>query len=295
MAQDNTNFDPLAPLGPSVGKFNMDVTNPLNLDPFGFKKLDIEQVKLVDVIPNYGALTSPQRNIRENLVGSPPNTPGPKKGSSFEKSAQAADSYMRSIFQTNQDKNEYSRIYGYNAGEDGNNYYKRYAAYGSKKMAEVGFSPFRDNEALYNSRTTKWNDFTRMVNHSLLPGVWLGIKSNIEGTFDMLRGDFTSINLDNATEFEKISNIGMSTKGGAFGFVNNALNSFGLTAGIIIETIAEQAATKAIEAGLVATGAGAPLAGAIEVAADTAAAAKFGRVGKLFANLDKSFGAAVKS
>ena len=40
MAQDNTNFDPLAPLGPSVGKFNMDVTNPLNLDPFGFKKLE---------------------------------------------------------------------------------------------------------------------------------------------------------------------------------------------------------------------------------------------------------------
>jgi len=295
MAQDNTNFDPLAPLGPSVGKFNMDVTNPLNLDPFGFKKLDIEQVKLVDVIPNYGALTSPQRNIRENLVGSPPNTPGPKKGSSFEKSAQAADSYMRSIFQTNQDKNEYSRIYGYNAGEDGNNYYKRYAAYGSKKMAEVGFSPFRDNEALYNSRTTKWNDFTRMVNHSLLPGVWLGIKSSFEGTLDMLRGDFTSINLDNAAEFEKISNIGMSTKGGAFGFINNALNSFGLTAGIIIETIAEQAATKAIEAGLVATGAGIPAAGALEVAADAAAAAKFGRVGKLFASLDKSFGAAVKT
>ena len=295
MAQDNTNFDPLAPLGPSVGKFNMDVTNPLNLDPFGFKKLDIEQVKLVDVIPNYGALTSPQRNIRENLVGSPPNTPGPKKGSSFEKSAQAADSYMRSIFQTNQDKNEYSRIYGYNAGEDGNNYYKRYAAYGSKKMAEVGFSPFRDNEALYNSRTTKWNDFTRMVNHSLLPGVWLGIKSSFEGTLDMLRGDFTSINLDNAAEFEKISNIGMSTKGGAFGFINNALNSFGLTAGIIIETIAEQAATKAIEAGLVATGASIPAAGALEVAADAAAAAKFGRVGKLFASLDKSFGAAVKT
>jgi hypothetical protein len=295
MAQDNTNFDPLAPLGPSVGKFNMDVTNPLNLDPFGFKKLDIEQVKLVDVIPNYGALTSPQRNIRENLVGSPPNRPGPKKDSSFEKSAQAADSYMRSIFQTNQDKNEYSRIYGYNAGEDGNNYYKRYAAYGSKKMAEVGFSPFRDNEALYNSRTTKWNDFTRMVNHSLLPGVWLGIKSNVEGTFDMLRGDFTSINLDNAAEYEKISNIGMSTKGGAFGFVNNALSSFGLSAGIIIETIAEQAATKAIEAGLVATGAGIPAAGALEVAADVSAAAKFGRVGKLFSNLDRSFGAAVKT
>jgi hypothetical protein len=295
MAQDNTNFDPLAPLGPSVGKFNMDITNPLNLDPFGFKKLDIEQVKLVDVIPNYGALTSPQRNIRENLVGSPPNRPGPKKDSSFEKSAQAADSYMRSIFQTNQDKNEYSRIYGYNAGEDGNNYYKRYAAYGSKKMAEVGFSPFRDNEALYNSRTTKWNDFTRMVNHSLLPGVWLGIKSNIEGTFDMLRGDFTSINLDNAKEFEELSNIGMSTKGGAFGFVNNALNSFGLSAGIIIETIAEQALTKAVEVGLTATGAGIPAAGALEVAADVSAAAKFGRVGKLFSNLDRSFGAAVKT
>jgi hypothetical protein len=295
MAQDNTNFDPLAPLGPSIGKFNMDVTNPLNLDPYGFKRLDIDQVKLTNVIPNYGSLTNPQRSIRDNVVGNPPNPPGPKKNVSFEESAQAADSYMRSIFQTNQDKNEYSRIFGYNAGPDGNNYYKRYAAYGSKKMDEVGFSPFRDNEAIYNERTTKWNDFTRMVNHSLLPGLWLGIKSGAQGTLDMLQGDFTSIDLNNAEDFEKYSNIGMSTKGGAFGFINNALNSFGLSAGIIIETIAEQAATKALEAGLVATGAGIPAAGALEATADASAVAKIAKVGKLFGNLDKAFGTAVKT
>ena len=249
MANTDTPFNPLDSLGPEYGNINAPSADEASYQPFEGDRIKMPEINFpASPTPSFGSLTQPQLNIKNTITGLPPGKPGVKKGQSTSDIASAFIDFSKSLAQANQDKNTYARMYSYNAGPSGNNFYKRYNAYGQKKFDEIGFSPIRDNEAIFNERTTKWNDFTRMMSHSFMPLATQGFKSGPKSLLKMLHGDFTSSDLEDAQLYEEAAAIGQSTKGGGFGFLNNAFMNFGYTAGIITEILAEEAAAFAITA-----------------------------------------------
>ena len=276
MADSNENFSSLDPLGSGFGK----IEQP-SLDEQGFSafegdrlsspKINFPEPRYIPILPPSTGLVSHQENVRRNVVGTAPNTKPAGKSMSPADFAKSLDSYYSAKEQTNQDANEYARIYSYNAGPAGNNFYKRYAAYGEETFNKIGFHPFRDNEAIFNESTSGWQDTKRMMVHSFWPLMKQGFVSGPKSLFKALQGDF-SPDLEDAKMFEEAAAIGNSTKGGFGAFMNNAALSFGYTAGIITEALLEEAGLLLLEA---ATFGGAtPV-----VAAGTAAnAAKLARI-----------------
>ena len=242
-------FNPLDSLGPEYGSINSPILDQAGLSAFEGnvpKTPQIEFPKPENYYPTLGGVQNLDRqniNIRQNLVRTPVNNPSiPKKNVKTSDINAANKAYLDNFFQANQDKNAYGKIYSYNSGPDGNAFYKRYAAYGQEKFDEVGFSPIRDNEANFNSRTTRWDDFSRMMTHSFVPLLTSGFTSGPRSLIAMATGDFTSADLEDARLYEEAAAIGQSSKGGAMQFVNNTVMNFGYTAGIIGEAILEEAA-----------------------------------------------------
>jgi hypothetical protein len=242
-------FDPLDPLGPEYGKINQPIPDAKGLSAFEGDLIDMPKANIptrnesfFPSIANIDNLNRPNREIKHNLVKTNAVNPSiPKKPIDINQFNKSTGQFIQSFFQANQDKNNYAKIYSYNAGPDGNAFYKRYAAYGQKKFDEVGFSPLRDNEANFNARTTRWDDFSRMMTHSFVPLFTRGFVSGPKSLAKMLKGDFTSGDLEDAKVYEEAAAIGNSSKGGIFGFANNTVMNFGYTAGIIGEAIAEEA------------------------------------------------------
>jgi len=242
-------FNPLDSLGPEYGSINSPILDQVGLSAFEGnvpRTPQIEFPKPENYYPTLGGVQNLDRqnvNIRQNLVRTPANNSSiPKKNVKASDINAANKAYLDNFFQANQDKNAYGKIYSYNAGPDGNAFYKRYAAYGQQKFDEVGFSPIRDNEANFNSRTTRWDDFSRMMTHSFVPLLTSGFTSGPRSLMAMATGDFTSADLEDARLYEEAAAIGQSSKGGAMGFINNTVMNFGYTAGIIGEAILEEAA-----------------------------------------------------
>lgn len=246
---DKEIFDPLDPLGPEYGKINQPIPDAKGLSAFEGDLIDMPKANIPKAPENYfpalpkiDNLNRPNRSIINNLVKTNTVNPSiPKKPIDINEYNKSTSQYIDSFFQANQDKNNYAKIYSYNAGPDGNAFYKRYAAYGQKKFDEIGFSPLRDNEANFNARTTKWDDFSRMMTHSFIPLFTRGFVSGPKSLAKMLHGDFTSSDLEDAKLYEEAAAIGNSSKKGIFGFVNNTVMNFGYTAGIITEAVAEEA------------------------------------------------------
>lgn len=245
MAEETEVFNPLDSLGPEFGKINRPVLDTQGLSPFEGKMPRPQAINFPDVYyPAYPQPKAdlPNRAIRENVVGNQPNPPGPSKKASPKDFGDSYEAYINSLYQANQDKNVYSKIYSYDAGPSGNAFYKRYAAYGQKTFDKVGFHPLRNNEANFNAETTWWDDANRMLTHSFVPllknGFWSGPKSLAK----MIQGDFTSADLEDARMYEEAAAIGQSTKGGFGSFFNNTLMNFGYTAGIIGEAVVEEIA-----------------------------------------------------
>jgi hypothetical protein len=242
-------FDPLDPLGPEYGRINQPIPDVKGLSAFEGDLIDMPKTNIptrnesfFPSIANIDNLNRPNREIKHNLVKTNAVNPSiPKKPIDINQYNKSTSQYIQSFFQANQDKNNYAKIYSYNAGPDGNAFYKRYAAYGQKKFDEVGFSPLRNNEANFNARTTRWDDFSRMMTHSFVPLFTRGFVSGPKSLGKMLKGDFTSGDLEDARLYEEAAAIGNSSKGGVSGFVNNTVMNFGYTAGIIGEAIAEEA------------------------------------------------------
>jgi len=242
-------FDPLDPLGPEYGRINQPIPDAKGLSAFEGDLIDMPKANIptrnesfFPSIANIENLNRPNREIKHNLVKTNAVNPSiSKKPIDINQYNKSTNQYIQSFFQANQDKNSYAKIYSYNAGPDGNAFYKRYAAYGQKKFDEVGFSPLRDNEANFNARTTRWDDFSRMMTHSFVPLLTRGFVSGPKSLAKMLKGDFTSGDLEDAKMYEEAAAIGNSSKGGIFGFANNTVMNFGYTAGIIGEAIAEEA------------------------------------------------------
>ena len=242
-------FNSLDPLGPEYGKINQPLIDEKGFSAFEGDKIQMPKADLSEpssyypAIPGVGNLNRPNRPIVDNHVKTSAVNPSiPQKPINANEYKASNIQKLDAFFQSNQDKNNYAKIYSYNAGPDGNAFYKRYAAYGQEKFDEVGFSPLRDNESNFNARTTRWDDFSRMMTHSFIPLFTRGFVSGPKSLGKMLMGDFTSADLEDARVYEEAAAIGQSNKKGLFGFANNAMMNFGYTAGIITEAIAEEAA-----------------------------------------------------
>lgn len=245
MAEETEVFNPLDSLGPEFGKINRPVLDTQGLSPFEGRMPKAQSINFPDVYyPAYPQPKAdlPNRGIRDNVVGNSPNPPGPNPKASPKDFGDSYEAYINSLYQANQDKNVYGKIYSYDAGPSGNAFYKRYAAYGQETFDKVGFHPLKNNEANFNAATTWWDDANRMLTHSFVPllknGFWSGPKSLAK----MIQGDFTSADLEDARLYEEAAAIGQSTKGGFGSFFNNTLMNFGYTAGIIGEAVVEEVA-----------------------------------------------------
>ena len=108
------------------------------------------------------------------------------------------------------DKFKYGRTYAYGAGYKNMNF-DRY--YKHNDFDELGFSPYRDNEALYNEKGSWWDDFNRMGRE------WGGLA--LAGAKSVWGSE-----VDANEAMDKGMAIGMSSKDNFGSWINNfALNS----------------------------------------------------------------------
>ena len=239
-------FSSLDSLGPEYGKINAPVIDNLGLSPFEGNKLESPKInfpsqdRFFPTIPNASNLDSPQKSVRQNVVGSAPNKPGLNKKASFQDISNALEQDLRAKLQTNQDKNAYAKVYSYDASSDSNAFYKRYQAYGQEKFDKIGFSPLRDNEALFNAHTTWWDDHKRMMTQSFWPLFGRGFVAGPKSLYKMLGGNFTGTDLEDADAYKEAAAIGQSSKKGFGAFANNTIMNFGYSAGIMSEAILEE-------------------------------------------------------
>ena len=139
-------------------------------------------------------------------------------------------------------------------------FYERYSNH--PDFDELGFSPFRDNETLYNEHASWWNEMQRAAGQwATLAG--LGFKDA------MGFGDLTDP--ENARKFEEAMAIGSSSKGGVGGFTTNLFLNSGYTVGIMLELGLEELAMALGEAGLAIA---APFTGGATVAGNIALGAR---------------------
>ena len=206
------------------------------------------------VLPNTESLTEDAKFVQDNAVGNPPNPP---IGTSLDvdyntikisdpedrlRWAQQASALTTKInAQLNEADVSYSPIYSYKDGPDGAAFYDRYAAFGQEKFDRVGYTPFRDNESVYNANTSWFERNNRMLTNSFLPLVTTGFVSAPRSLWKMAHGDF-SADADYAEVYERASAIGQDSSSGFGSFFNNAMMNFGYTAGIMTEIILEEAA-----------------------------------------------------
>ena len=241
-------FSSLDPLGSEYGNINQPTLDSQGLSAFEGERIRDKQINFptapsfTPVTPGLNNLELPNHNIKKNIVGTAPNKPGVNKNTSHQDLVNGLKQGLRAQIQTNQDKNAYAKIYSYDAGPDANAFYKRYQAYGQETFDKIGFSPLRDNEALFNSRTTMWDDHARMMKHSFWPLFSQGFVAGPKSLIKMASGDFTSSDLEESKAYEEAAAIGQSNKGGIGGFTNNLLMNFAYSAGIMTEAIAEEVA-----------------------------------------------------
>jgi len=245
MAESDIPFSSLDALGSGYGGIESPNLDAKSLSPFEGERLSMPKPdfsrsqNFVPFHPGTDNLNSNQGSVRK-LVGNPISKPATAKKMSPEEFGKALHAHSTAKLNTRQDKNEYSRIYAYDAGPSGNAFYDRYKAYGQETFDKIGFHPFRDNEAIYNAGTTGWQDTKRMMNHAFWPLFGRGFVAGPKSLVKMFQGDF-SADPEEGEFYSRAAALGNSTKGGVGGFLNNTAMSFGYTAGIITEAVLEEA------------------------------------------------------
>lgn len=239
--ENNSSLDPL---GPEFGKVNAPAINTESMSPFEGDTPRDNKIDFFPVEPTLRSNPHPNYIIQDGITGHAPGKPAykdPNKKLTPKEMQDAIKASFRMNAYGNRNKDQFAKINSYNAGPSGNSFYKRYAAYGQKKFDEIGFSPIRDNEAMYNAHTTMGDDFTRMMKNSFMPLLGRGFVSGPKSLVKMLQGDF-SADLEDAKAYESAAAIGQSSKKGMGAFFNNTAMSFAYTAGIIGEAVLEEVA-----------------------------------------------------
>ena len=159
--------------------------------------------------------------------------------------------------------------------EGGNNFYNRYNTTGMRDVYDkLGFSPFRDNDEVYNKHASMWDDFQRA-----------GAQSFQNAKVAFFQDHFGKMSdRDAAKAQQKAMAIGTSTKGGVVGWTANAGLNLGYTFGVMAELAVEEIALGIAETGLIAAtgatfGAAAPLAAANAGVMAGRATRAFGKIG----------------
>lgn len=241
MAEEPTNTgQPLS----EYSNLDTSLSTPQNIQPFsGDMDLNIPGSAGIGINNRFDI---PGPEVRQQIVGNPDDVPGTSGvGNTSTPMKEFISSNVNLIDQVGSE-DSYGKMFNYDAGPEGNNFYDRYAAYGDDKFTEVGFHPFWDNESNFNANTTMWNDWSRMLKHSFPTLLKRGFVDGPKSFGKLLKGDFTGADLEDAEEYERAAGIGQSSKeGGLTGFsafMNNTVMNFGYTAGIITEAIAEEVA-----------------------------------------------------
>ena len=114
---------------------------------------------------------------------------------------------------------------------------------------ELGFHPYRDNEALYNENSTWWDDNKRMWGQ--FGKVFsTGFMSTYDAIGDMFSSDgYLQADIEGADAFADAMRIGNTTKGGIGGFTTNLMLNSGYTVGILSSIAVEELALAALEYG----------------------------------------------
>ncbi len=141
---------------------------------------------------------------------------------------------MKSSVMQQDDPFKFAKPFDFNGTQYGQ-FFDRY--YNHPKFKKLGFSPFRDNEAVYNANSTQWDDFNRMRTQwgSLFWDGYTGLFQNW-GNFS-LDGD-----QHHGANMEKAMGIAMSSKKGPGAFVTNLAGNSAYTFGILAEIATEEAA-----------------------------------------------------
>lgn len=141
--------------------------------------------------------------------------------------------------------NKYGNMqpYTYNGDAENVNFDRYYA---SKPFKTYGFSPYRDNESLYNEKMTFGDQFVRAASqwdNLVATGFTSGIRAWKTMFTDPLAPD-----IQGAQEMKKIMSVGASNTGGFGGFITNTFLNSGYTIGIMADLIAEEVALAGITA-----------------------------------------------
>lgn len=199
-----------------------------------------------------------QLNVSPTVSTTLPELPQPDVGfESLEKTLPTRDNVLNLLDQrfatmdqrVNQDAFAFGKGTMFNSNDPSNmNQFKeRYQEHGS--FDELGFSPFRDNDALYNTNSSWTSDLMRAG------GQWAELTGL--AAVDMIRfGDQSDAKI--ASQQEDLFAIGSSTRGGVGGFATNFYLNSGTTVGILaelaVETIVIAAAEAALGIGTAASG-----------------------------------------
>ena len=158
--------------------------------------------------------------------------------------------------------------------------FDRYYEHG--KFDELGFHPFRDNEAVYNQNSTIWSDLGRMSGEL---GALAG--TSMTSAYRSMFNPTATMDVQAAIEFEDAMRIGESTRGGAAAWTNNFLLQSGYTVGVIGQIALEELAMYGGTAALAATGVGLVPAAGAGAAATVKTGYNLRKLGRVIAN---SFG-----
>ena len=181
-----------------------------------------------------------------NVVGNPMTGSNPQsKLQSFDTSSIAdnLENKTRQSAATYDNPYKKMRPYSYNGDYDGANF-ERY--HSTDQYKTLGFSPYRDNESLYNNNMTLGDQFTRAASQwDNLVGT--GFKSGIK-SWGTLFTDPLAPDMESAEEMKRAMAIGSSGAGGVGGFAINTFLNSGFSIGIAADFVAEELALAAVTA-----------------------------------------------
>lgn len=178
------------------------------------------------------------------VVGNPITGSNPlTKANPFTTSGFAENLDYSALKKLEENSNDYNKMrpYTYSGDYDAANF-ERYSSTDAYK--HLGFTPYRDNEALYNDKMTFGDTFSRSYS-SFTKLVATGFAGGITTWGDMFT-DPLAADEKSARDMKRTVAIGSSTKGGLGGFVANTAIQLGYTVGVAYELALEMYALSAI-------------------------------------------------
>jgi hypothetical protein len=199
----------------------------------------------IDPVDGYLPARPEAIDTYQQVVGNPITGSNPNTGASGADYFKNAANSVRKEISTPQEGDEYysMRPYTYSGDYDAANF-DRY--YGTRQYKALGFSPYRDNESLYNDKMTFGDQFVRSFSQwdNLLAN---GFKSGVKTWGDIFT-DPLAPDLQSAKDMQRSIAIGSINTGGVGGFMGNTALNLMYGMGMGLEFIAEEAALAAATA-----------------------------------------------